>query len=184
MFDHAYSVLFIGLLIGGEAVLLPAIYLALEGKLDLLLVIGIALAATTLSDTFWYGLGRTLPLSAWSTNGRFSRFGRTLAAISALFSRRALMTLFLSKFVYGTRTAVQILSGAHRISFLPYFFVNLSGILLLNAVFVILGATAKNFFDVFADSPWRIWVSFGVFVALALAIHMLFKKLIWKKWSQ
>ncbi|HSH26690.1 MAG TPA: DedA family protein, partial [Wenzhouxiangella sp.] len=58
---YPYLMLFVGLLLVGEAVLLPALYLATTGRLDPFSVIVVAVTATMLSDLAWFLLGRWWP---------------------------------------------------------------------------------------------------------------------------
>ncbi|MDO8551940.1 MAG: VTT domain-containing protein [bacterium] len=180
---NIYYVIFVGLFFAGETVLLPAIYLGVEGKLNLWLVLCLSLAATILSDLAWYFIGRNIPLSK-ILSFRFLRSrSKEITQVSRAFDKHALYILFISKFVYGTRTIAQILSGTHRVPFLPYLAINFSGLFVLNMVIAIVAfVIGKN--TVLEDSTYGLWMALGVFAAVIILLHYISKKILWKIWSQ
>lgn len=180
--ENIYVAMFIGLLFGGETVLLPAVYFGISGVISLKAVIAISILATAISDTFWYYLGRTAPIEQISSFRIFRKYSEKMMSLSRSFKDNGLVLLFFSKFVYGTRTAMQILCGANNIAFVKYFFVNISGILALNAFFIIIGLTVDKSLSLFIVSPERLWLALGAFAICAATLQILFKKLLWKKW--
>lgn len=182
--NNIYTALFIGLLLGGETALLPAMYLGISGVINLDAVIGISIVATAISDTFWYYLGRTTSAEKISSIIIFKKYAGKITTLSNSFKSSGLAILFFSKFVYGTRTVAQILCGVHSLNFAKYFFTNISGILALNIFFLALGITVEKSFAQFVESPARLWLALGTFVACAVLLQTLFKKFIWKKLFQ
>lgn len=124
---NAYPLLFVGLLAAGEVVLIPALYLAVTGRLELATVIAIAVAATTISDLGWYGVGRLFPAAARTRLAR-RRGGRLLPWLERQYAARGAKALFASKFVYGTRVMAQLLAGLHRMPLRLYLPVNTAAI--------------------------------------------------------
>jgi membrane protein DedA with SNARE-associated domain len=55
--SHPYISVFIGLVVGGESVLLPTLYLATQNIFSIKYVWCIALLAVAISDSFWYYVG-------------------------------------------------------------------------------------------------------------------------------
>jgi len=182
--NNIYSALFIGLLFGGETALLPAIYFGISGVINLEAVIGISIIATAISDTFWYYLGRTMSAEKISSFKILKKYVAKIAILSNSFKSNGLTLLFFSKFVYGTRTAAQILCGVHSINFVKYFFINISGILALNIFFLTLGMMVEKSFAQFVESPTRLWLALLPVPVCAVVLQTLFKKLIWKKLFQ
>lgn len=131
---NAYPLLFVGLLAAGEVVLIPALYLAVTGHLELPVVLGIAISATILSDLGWYGLGRLFPSAALSRLAK-RRGGRLLPWIEQVFTERAARALFYSKFVYGTRVLAQLLAGLHAMPLRVYLPVNTIAIVAVTLLF-------------------------------------------------
>ncbi len=174
--------MFVGLLFGGETVLLPAIYFGISGAISLQAVIAISVLATAISDTFWYYLGCIISVEKIASISIFKKHAKKVMRLSHSFQENGLILLFFSKFVYGTRTAMQILCGVNRIAFAKYFFVNISGILALNTLFIVLSITVEKSFESLVTSPHRLWLALGTFAICATTLQILFKKLLWKKW--
>ncbi|QKK02037.1 MAG: DedA family protein [Pseudomonadota bacterium] len=124
---YPYLVLFVGLLLVGEVVLLPALFLASTGRLDWLWVILVAIVATVLSDLAWYLLGRWYP-ARMLDRLRERQPPDRVERLEVLFRRQGPRLLYLSKFVYGTRIVAQVLAGALNMRFGLYISVNLLGV--------------------------------------------------------
>src|SRR4051812_25995630 len=123
--EQPYLLLFVTLLLGGETVLVPALYLALIGKLQIAPVIAVASLATILSDCAWFFVGRLLPAERLSRiRWLGKKWPQVLAKSSGLFHRHGLKLVFISKFLYGTRIASQMLAGVARLPFVRYLMVN------------------------------------------------------------
>lgn len=182
--NNVYLVVFIGLLLGGETILLPAIYFGITGEISLPLVVLISVLATAISDSFWYYFGRTTPAEKISSVKFLAKYSQKIIKFSEMFREHSLWMLYLSKFVYGTRTVMQILCGMHTIKFVKYFFVNTLGILSLNAFFIILGLTISESFVRFVESPNSMWLALGAFAVCSILIHVILNKFIFKKWFQ
>lgn len=131
---NAYPVLFVGLLVAGEVILIPALYLAVTGRLDLAIVFGIAIVATLISDLAWYGIGRLSPTAALKRLAA-RRGGRLLPWLERVYRERGAEALFLSKFVYGTRVMAQLIAGLQAMPLRWYFVVNTAATVAINALF-------------------------------------------------
>lgn len=183
LYAHPYLYVFVGLLFVGELVLLPAIYLSIAGRLDLAYVIGIAIIATVLSDLVWYFAGRKFPASALRRlPGRGT--SRLVLGLDRLFARRGAQVVFLSKFVYGTRTAAQILAGVHDLPFRPYLVANTLGVaaltLTLSGIAWVVAGTAERYVDVVHS----VKLAFVVFVLLAAIGYASAARVARQRWSQ
>src|SRR5437667_10691209 len=138
--DHSYLALFFALLLGGETILLPAVYFALLGKLELLPVMVVAATATILSDFGWYLAGRLLPAKKI---GRLPllrrRWPQSFAYASDLFKRHGSKPVFVSKFLYGTRIATQVMAGVTRLGYVRYLIANTASVLVWLGLILLLG---------------------------------------------
>lgn len=178
---YPYLMLFVGLLLAGEVVLLPALYLATTGRLDPWMVIVVAVVATMLSDLVWFLLGRWSPSSAVERlRQRYS--GRIVDRLLNLFSRNGLRLLFLSKFVYGTRIAAQVIAGALGMSFKTWLVVNFAGVVtvtlaLAGLAWGVVGTTHR-----LEDLVQHIEVAFLLFLLLAVAAYLLIGTTMRKRW--
>jgi membrane protein DedA with SNARE-associated domain len=128
LLNHPYVMLFFGLVVAGETILIPAIFLAITGQLDMTAVFGVALLTTILSDTIWYFLGVYMPTERLRNLSILEKRQGLIKHLEHFFKRYSEIILFSSKYVYGTRVTVQILSGIHRMPFLRYQLVNLLGV--------------------------------------------------------
>lgn len=180
---HPYLFLFAGMLVAGEVVLLPAIYLAATGRLDLAAVISLAVLATVLSDLAWYGLGRKFPAAALERiPGRHSN--SVVRGLERLFTRKGVEILFLSKFVYGTRTVAQVFAGVHDMPFRTYIVVNFLGVLALSGALVAIAYSVVGTTRQLGEFVDDLEIAFLVFVVIAVAANYLVSRLLRKKWSR
>ena len=178
--SHPYLFIFLGLLFVGESILFPSLYLAIIGALRLPYVFAVMVAATVIADIFWYALGRGVVPAAmrWIAGNR----GRKQAeAIERVIGGRELHVLFFSKFVYGTRTAVQILIGSRKVSFRPYLFVNIAGVIALGIAYTLIVYLSAVFVlnvDALKDSLLAVA---SVIILCLAAMHWIFNPFIDKK---
>ena len=111
-----YPAIFVGIIFLGGTVLIPALYGTLSGRLDLFLLFITALLAAATADLVWYMLG------AKATKDRLYRIPFIKKRIdeakrfSVFFSRHAILLVFLTKFIWGTRIASHVLAGMHKIN--------------------------------------------------------------------
>ncbi len=181
--SHPYVFIFIGLLFAGETVLLPAVYFAMTGKLELPYVIAVALPATITADLFWYWVGVQLGKSG-SRRFLSDRTMTALEKISGAFYRRASLVLYLSKFVYGTRIATHVLAGLKRMKLRTYLGVNFLGSLSLIALIAFISYSANVTASSLGGMFRKIEVVFLLAVLLLAAGHFVLGIFIKKTWSQ
>lgn len=181
--DHPYLFIFFGLLVAGELVLIPAIYLAVTGRLELGGVFLVAVTAMAISDLAWYWLGRALPRERLRRIGG-GRIGRTMNRLEALYARRGSQILIGSKFVYGTRTAAQVLAGAHAMPVSAYLAANTAGVVLLVGALCAIGYSVRGTVGRMAELVDHIEIAFLVFVVLAVAIHLVAARVLRAQWSR
>lgn len=180
---YPYLALFIGMLIAGEVVLLPAIYLATTGRLDLGAVLAVSIFATLLSDTLWYGLGRRFPASTLKhLSGRISH--GFLNGLEQAFTRGGRRILFMSKFIYGTRTIVQVLAGVHGMPWSSYIWVNSAGVVTVTALLTLLSYSVIGTTHRFEELVQHMEVAFLLFVMVTVAGFSLFSRKMKQRWTQ
>ena len=183
LYTHPYLFIAIGMIVAGELVLLPAIYLAATGRLDLGAVIALALAATLVADLAWYYAGRKFPASALSRiPGR--RSAQVVSGLERLFARKGAHLLVLSKFVYGTRVAIQVLAGVHKMPFRTYLVANSLGVLAVTGTLVLIAysviGTARRLDEVMQD----VELAFLLFVAVVLLGYYFVGRRMRRQWFQ
>lgn len=104
-----YALLFVGMMIEGEAILFTAILLVSRHVLDPVMVVITSLSGLFIGDFLWYFVGlRLLP--------RFPRLGKAVNRITRSFNRllqhKPFRLIFVSKFIYGIHHAVLIKAGS------------------------------------------------------------------------
>lgn len=180
---HPYIILFVGLLFAGETFLLPAIYFALDGKLHLSYVVGIAMLATMIADVFWYYVGAHMK-NRFAKKIVVGRIQRAIEKLSGAYARQGSKVLFFSKFVYGTRTAAQILSGLQMMPLRKYLTINFLGIFSLLISMVILAYSIDATVGSVGSIVHNVEVAFLIFVILLVSVHFVFGSYFKKIWFQ
>lgn len=179
---YPYLALFLGLLVAGELILLPAIYLASTGRLEILPLLSVAFVATMISDVIWYGLGRRFPAPTLQRmSGRMSE--RFLAGVEAAFNAGGKRLLFLSKFVYGSRTLMQVLAGIHQMPLRTYIWVNAAGVLAVTAVLTLIAYSIVGTSYRFSELVQDMEVAFLAFVLVSVTGFLLVSKKLRAQWS-
>ena len=121
---YGYLVLFFGVVVEGDAFLVPAGFLAHRGYLNLLAVIAVAALANTAADQLYYQLARS------KGSGFFQRKAASdprYERVRAWVARRGVPLLFFSRFMYGFRIAVPAACGAAGMPPGVFFWTNLAG---------------------------------------------------------
>jgi lysylphosphatidylglycerol synthetase-like protein (DUF2156 family) len=109
LLKYGYALLFLGVALEGEGVLLAAAVLASRGFFRLPVVIAVAVGANTFADQFYFQLAR-LRGRAWLER-RFGPHPRYRQLIG-LVGRRGGLLLVASRFAYGLRIAIPVACGA------------------------------------------------------------------------
>lgn len=180
---HPYIILFFGLLVAGEAFLLPAVYFALDGKLHLSYIVAIAMSATMIADLFWYYVGAHMK-NRFAKKIVAGRVERNLEKLSGAFAGHNGKVLYFSKFVYGTRTAAQILAGLQLMPIRKYISVNFLGIFSLLASIVILAYSIDATVERVGGVVHDVEVAFLIFIIVLAIAHLAFGNYFKKKWFQ
>jgi membrane protein DedA with SNARE-associated domain len=180
---HGYAVVFswvfaeqIGLPIPAMPVLLAAGAVAGSGRLSLALVLTLAAAASLMSDTIWYWIGRT-------GGGRVLGF---LCRISLepdscvrrtenAFTTHGARALLIAKFVPGLSTAAPPLAGVVRMRFLRFVVFTGLGGLVWAGVFVGLGWVFSYQLELAASYAMRLGRGVMILLAAALGVYIVWK---------
>ncbi len=165
---HPYLILGIGFFFARESVFIPALYLVFAGKLELSLLIPLMIIMNTISDAVLYAIGRFV-----SEERLRKIFGARIFTYidegGELFAANSMKTIFISRFVYGTRTAAQVLSGLFCIPFHRYLLVNTAAITLFILALAGIIASVRISIDIFASGIKiaQMFMLIGVLVYLA-----------------
>ncbi len=180
---HPYVFIFIGMFFLGESVFFPALYLAFRGTLHVATVIELMVAAAMLSDLVWYTIGRAMPRTT-TIRLMGGRAAGIMEHIASFFMTHRLKTLFLSKFVYGTRTVVQVLSGMYKTPFVPYMIVNILGIISLAAAILTLAYITNSTLAALTTTVHSLEIGFLVLIAILACVFIFIRHAILRKWFQ
>ncbi|OGF25062.1 hypothetical protein A2303_05570 [Candidatus Falkowbacteria bacterium RIFOXYB2_FULL_47_14] len=161
--------LFVLLLVGGETIAMPIVYLVIDSKFGFWRMMILVLSATAISDSVWYLLGRSIPRE------RFSRFPflrkKNIEKLPAWLRTIKPWHIPISKFIYGTRIAVQIASGIQRISYPVYLLFDILGIIAWISTLFLVGTVFGRAIGRFELSPLAYQLLLGVpFLAVFLAL--------------
>lgn len=167
---------FFGMFFAGETVLFPSIYLAIIGFISWQMLIVIAVVANVSSDFMWYSIGRWLK-SRYKGKKiyevKFLNFTtKAFKKASEMFEKHGPKMLIGSKFIYGTRSAVQIVAGYKHMSLKTYFKFNSAAILVWLTILVTLGALLSIGFLSFGRSIKQVELILGVFFVIIVPITL------------
>ena len=183
LIQHGYVLVFawvlveqLGLPVPAIPVLLAAGALAGSGRMDLVLVVGLAVIAALVADLFWYYLGRY----------RGSRVLKLLCRISLepdscvrrtedVFTRHGAQSLLIAKFVPGLNTAAPPLAGIFRMPVWRFMMFDSLGGLFWVATFTGVGFIFSDQLEQIASysSRWGGWLV--VVLVGSLAAYILWK---------
>ena len=183
LIQHGYALLFawvlleqLGLPVPAIPLLLAAGALAGSGRMDLALVVGLAIIAALVADLFWYYLGRY----------RGSRVLKLLCRISLepdscvrrtedVFVRLGAQSLLIAKFVPGLNTAAPPLAGIFRMPVSRFMLFDGLGALAWAASFAGLGYIFSDQLERVAAYALRWGSSLVVVLVGSLAAYILWK---------
>jgi len=110
---YGYGFLFLGTVFEGELILLTAGFLAYLGAMNFFVVLIVAFAGAIFGDNVWFWVGRKGGTHLIEKYGKF--FFLTKKRVNRArkyFDTHGPKTIFISRFVFGTRVSTAILAGA------------------------------------------------------------------------
>lgn len=181
--DYPYAFLALGLFVAGDSVLIPAVYFAMRGRLDPAAVAFIAFASMLLSDYMWYWIGGHLERRVFR-NMVDGRLKRAIDRLSGAFAVRSRQVLYLSKFVYGTRVAAEILAGTSKMRPWTFLWVDAAGVATLVAIFFALGYAIDVTTGGLESFVHGAEIALLIFIAVIVLAHVLTGSYIKRLWSK
>ncbi len=178
MLDNPLYVFFL-LLIGGESIALPIVYLALLGKFSLVQVLGLIFAATVISDTAWYFAGRLLRI------GKLKRLAKLKDKFIKNYANFIETTepwyLIYSKFIYSTRTLAHVIAGSRNVKLGNYLPVNILAVIIWIGVLILLGTISNKIILSLSLSPVMYQILLGIPFLLLFILTIWLKRYIAKR---
>lgn len=150
--------------------------LASEGEMSLLLLAGIATAASVLGDLAGYGLGRRFGAPFLERNGHWLGLGaERRERVERLFARWGALTVLLSRsLVSALSSAVNLVAGAGRYRLDLFVALDVAGRMLWVSAYLGLGYIASGGYEPAADflmSLTGFLVSLAILAAASLALY-------------
>jgi len=177
---------FIGMFFAGEAVLFPAIYLALIGLLGWWHLVILAVIATTFSDFAWYVIGRKLRTHSKErklSDLKVFGFGKNaLERVSQLFEHYGPRIIIGSKFIYGTRTLTQFVSGYKHMPMRLYIKFNAIAVGIWLALMLFIGSLIALGFRSLGGAVKKAEIALAVIFVIIIPIYLWIRTLIGKRW--
>lgn len=174
----------IGIIIGGEGILVPAIYFSFFGLLSLGKLMLLAVIGNLIADTIWYAIGRFVPFEKLKHKKIFRRYTDEIEHAGNTIKTHGLLFLFISKFVVGTRTIMQLLCGINKISVVKYAIVNSLGIIVYVGVLYGLSFIFRQGLAQFKLSVALFEGIFAAFFILVILASILLGKKAKDQWFQ
>ena len=171
---------FVGLVLPGETALLVGGVVAGQGRISIVVVIGIAWAAAVLGDTASFFLGRRLGRGFLERHGpRFKITEERLTKVEGFFDRHGGPTILIGRFIGLVRALAPFIAGSSKMSyarFLPY---DVVGCGLWAAALLLLGYIFWHSFDKALEIAKQGALALGLVIGVVVAIVVA-----WRHWRQ
>jgi membrane protein DedA with SNARE-associated domain len=136
LLEYGYLFVFLGTIFEGDATLLTASFLSHRGHLNLALVLlTAALSTTACNQVYFYLARRHAQTLLDNSSGR----SRLIAKARASVEKRGAFLLFISRFLFGLRTAIPAACGATGMPATRFFWINVAGAAVWVGVFGLIG---------------------------------------------
>lgn len=118
---YLYIVIFLLYIPLGGLVLIPTIYLAIYGTLNVFFVYMAIILSSATADSIWYYIGRHHVNVEKIYKIRFIQSKIEEAKnFSHFFTKHGVLLVFFTKFIAGTRLTSHILAGAHKVNYFKF----------------------------------------------------------------
>lgn len=170
MLSYGYLAVFVGVILGGEILLLVAGFLAAQDYFSVYWVVFFATLGIVLMDIVWYIVGRfgRKSIPKWLKRFLIGTKERS-SDINRLLKKHAGKTIFLVRFIYGLRAMILVLAGVIRMNFWKFLGLNVLGSIVWSIIMTLLGYFFGESFNILKKyvSSSLLLVTF-VFVAIVI----------------
>jgi len=179
-YHWSYLILFLGIIVEGEFIVLTAGFLAFLGILSLPLVYLTTILGVVVSDIFWYYLGYRFG-EVFLKKIKIGSFHlineKRMKYIKSHFTNgTAGRTLFIAKFLYGLAHLTYLLSGASRIEFKKFIRPAMTSSIIWSILVVTLGYVFGHSFSLLHKYTKDVGISLSIIIISILIIEYLIKK--------
>jgi len=120
-----YALITVGIIALGDAAFVPAVYLALQGHLNLGIIILISFLVSNIMDIWWYFLGTKGLQRVFKSLPFIEKWEKKHPELMAMFTKHQLKIVFWSRFLHGSGVSIMVLSGIYKVPFKKYMLMNL-----------------------------------------------------------
>lgn len=180
----AYLIIFIGILIEGEIVLLLAGVLSRNGQLDFFDVIFFAFIAAVIHDLIYWGIGRKIAArfkGSAPPQGKFLffKFEKIIGFLES-FKRGNGLYIFISKFAWNLNRVVLVASGYLKIPFKKLLSYSVPASLIWSITFVSLGYVFAHKTNILHQDIKTAAIFISVFILVIIIFEDTLKRLLKK----
>ena len=182
---YKYIIIFLGMLVAGETVYIPAIYASFLDYIDIKGLFLTAFSATLITDILLYQIGKKIPLEKIKRYSWLRKKTLIIEKFQKKFNQHAFLVFLFSKFFYGTRAAAQIFYGMHKIPTGKYIILNSLSIILWLVIMYLLGLGLHSSILTWQTSFKQIeFLGAGIFLIFMIIFIWIFRIITKKKLSQ
>jgi len=167
-----YIAITIGLIVLGDMALIPVVYLALFGHLNLQLVLLLSFIISNTMDIFWYHLGKDGLGGIFRSFSFIEKYEKNHPQIMEMFFKHQLKIIFLSRFLSGSGISIMVLSGIYKVPFKKYMLMNfLSSLVVVTLVPIITFFAKTSTYAIFDNIRMIEWIVALVVLIIFLSIR-------------
>jgi membrane protein DedA with SNARE-associated domain len=171
--EYGYAAAFVGVLLEGETVLVLSGIAAHRGYLDVSILFLVGWTAATLTDNFFFALGRRFGRSILL---RFPRLAPSIGRVQSLLAQFPRTAVLAVRLLYGTRTIGPALLGAQTLPWSRFAVLDAVAAALwcafwLGAGYALSEVVEQSLQDAVAAGRWVLVASAAVVTVLALLRH-------------
>ena len=178
---YGYGILFVlvavvslGIPLPGETALVTAAAFAANGRLDVLWVFGVGVAAAIAGDNTGYWLGRTGGLQLVERYGHHVGLNASkLARVRGFYERHGSKTVLIGRFIAILRSWAAVLAGVMRMSYPRFIAFNAAGCVLWTTVFTAVGYVFGKNLPLVEKYIREIGIAAAVLVVVAIVIFVM-----------
>lgn len=179
-----YALIFIGVMAGGEIVLLGLAFLAAQNLVPLPTLFIFSFLGTLSSDSIWFLLGNSkLAQKVFTSRSLGATVGVITSAIERMSRHNNFIKLILCKFMVGTRILILVYMRRNNLSFNRFIKFNIFAVLLWLLVIIPIGFLSGLGFTYLAEIFQNLYVGVG-FLLLIIIVIIIFQSWLKKKFLE
>ena len=181
---YGYGILFVlvaveslGIPLPGETALVTAAAFAANGRLDVVWVFGVGVAAAIIGDNTGYWLGRTGGLQLVERYGHHVGLNASkLATVRGFYERHGSKTVLIGRFIAILRSWAAVLAGVMRMSYPRFIAFNAAGCVLWATAFTAVGYVFGKNLPLVEKYIREIGIAAAILVVVAIVIFVMRKR--------